>query len=288
MKKRTYPNIHIFGAHGMLGRYVSEYLKIRHSHVYEYTRKDFDLFDIRYPDLQDYLEQTYGDVVINCAGIIKPRVKDVGVAQTIFVNSVFPHWLANICEIEGSNLIHITTDCVYGGGYGSYIETDTHDAIDLYGRSKSLGEPENCCVIRASVIGEEVGQGRSLVEWAKSNKNKEVNGFMNHLWNGITCLQYAKIVDKIIEEELYWKGVRHLFSPRLVSKCELIELIDDVYGLNMKINAVDSEQRKFMLLRTKYEWPNSDMRPYKFFDILDIKEQLEEMKEFNIVEKCGG
>ena len=63
--------------------------------------------------------------------------------------------------------------------------------------SKSLGELCKPTIIRISIIGEEVNNKRSLLEWVKSNSGKEINGYENHYWNGVTCLQLAKIVNEI-------------------------------------------------------------------------------------------
>ena len=110
--------------------------------------------------LEVVLHVKSGDVIINCIGTIKPRVDSLGDLNAILVNSVFPRVLANVCETLGVNMIHPTTDCVYTGTKGSYDETDKYDVNDVYGMSKALGEPNNCTVIRTSIIGEEVGQTR--------------------------------------------------------------------------------------------------------------------------------
>ena len=71
-------------------------------------------------------------------------------------------------------LIHITTDCVFTGLTGFYTETSTHDSLDIYGKTKSLGEPEKATVIRTSIIGEELYNKKSLLEWVKTNKNNRI------------------------------------------------------------------------------------------------------------------
>jgi dTDP-4-dehydrorhamnose reductase len=138
-------------------------------------------------------------------------------------------------------MIHITTDCVFSGKDGSYNELSEHDETNDYGMSKSLGELCNATIIRTSIIGEEVQNKRSLLEWVKSNKGKDINGFVNHFWNGVTCLELSNVIYKIINEKLYWNGVRHIFSPKSVSKFELVSMINEVYNLNIKINPFETE-----------------------------------------------
>ena len=88
-----------------------------------------------------------GDVIVNCIGMIKPQVDKLGTVAAIKVNSLFPHYLSNVGEGLGAKVIHITTDCVWSGQDGNYTEDTPHDALDVYGKTKSLGEPENCTVI---------------------------------------------------------------------------------------------------------------------------------------------
>ncbi len=181
-----------------------------------------------------------GDVVINCIGVIKPFAEK-NVAHTILVNSVFPHELADYCKSKGIKLIHITTDCVYSGATGAYDENSPHDSMDVYGRSKSMGEPGNCMVIRTSIIGEEVKGKVSFVEWAKSNRGGRLKGFQNHYWNGLTTNQCAKVFEEIIRRDLYQEGVFHVFSPAPVSKYELLNLTNERFKLNLEIESINAD-----------------------------------------------
>ncbi len=174
------------------------------------------------------------DYVINCIGVIKPFI-NINPIASIKINSIFPRELADYCDEKGYKLIHITTDCVFSGREGNYDESAHHDCTDAYGKTKSLGEPDNCMVIRTSVIGEEIHKNASLIEWAKSQKGKEVKGFTNHLWNGITTKQYAIICDEIINNNWFKKDSFHVFSGA-VSKYELLNLISDRFDLRLAIN----------------------------------------------------
>jgi len=228
----------IFGSTGMLGKYVSDYFSTRRYEVIASTRDDVDAANTSPAELiSKGLRST--DIMINCAGLIKQR-KNVSNSDFVMVNAVFPHQLAAACESVGSELIHITTDCVFSGAKGPYLESSLHDELDVYGRTKSLGEPDNATVIRTSIIGEEASGFLSLLEWVKSNAGKEVNGYTDHFWNGITCLQFAKICEDIINNKLYWKGVKHVFSPETLSKKELTELISMVYELDITVNPYET------------------------------------------------
>jgi dTDP-4-dehydrorhamnose reductase len=181
------------------------------------------------------------DYIINCIGTIKPFMNK-NIANSILINSVFPHILAGACKTLGIKLIHITTDCVFSGKKGQYTEADQHDALDDYGKSKSLGEPvANAMVIRTSIIGPEIHKQASLIAWAQSQAGKSVNGFANHMWNGITCKQYASICDQIIAGDLYTEGLHHVHSDT-VSKFDLLNIINDRYNLELSINMIDAPE----------------------------------------------
>jgi dTDP-4-dehydrorhamnose reductase len=208
-----------------------------------------------------------GDVVINCAGAIPQQ--NCNIRKYIVVNTLFPHKLNEISEKYNKKLIHITTDCVFSGKDGNYDENSRHDAEDIYGISKSLGENESMCIIRTSIIGEELKNKRSLIEWVKSQQNKTIDGYENVFWNGVSCLQLAKIIGNIIVENSYWKGVRHIASPNIVSKSELCKYINEIYNLNITICNKQIGEKRMNLASI-----------YPCEKIPDIKEQIYEQAAF--------
>jgi dTDP-4-dehydrorhamnose reductase len=229
----------IFGANGMLGKYICKYLEMKGKNIVKINRKEFDI-KLLYNKIDDIIFSKYKPkFVINCAGVINKRL-DLDVIEMYIVNSVFPQILSKICVKYNICLIHPTTDCVFSGLNGNYDKNSKHDCNDDYGISKSIGENiygKNICVIRSSIIGEE-DNSRSLISWIISNKDKTVNGYTNHLWNGITCLEYAKIVYQIILNG-GWTGLYHINSvfrgQNFISKNDLVKIISEIYMLNITI-----------------------------------------------------
>jgi len=265
--------IGVFGASGMLGAYVEAYFRQNDFDVISLSREDVITDPAKLRERLAALSAT-PLTLINCVGVIKPQVSIQGAAETIRVNSLFPHILASVAKDLGHHVIHITTDCVFSGREGGYTEKSPHDETDIYGRSKSLGESEDCMVIRTSIIGEERTHKRSLIEWAKSQAGKEVKGFTNHTWNGVTCLEFAKIARRLIDAGVSWQGVRHVYSPTAVNKLELLQLIDDAFGLNLKIQSFETPSPCHRTLATDFP------------DILgrcavpELREQLQDLKTF--------
>ena len=218
----------IVGSTGMLGSTAKEFF----GNVEVLDRSELDLSNCSHAQLTNVLSNKNFDCLINCAGLIKQRsVKD---SEMISVNAVLPHRLAEFCKSTNKKMFHITTDCVFSGDLGSYDESSKHDALDVYGLSKSLGEPECCMVIRTSIIGEEKKNKLSLLEWVKSKAGDNIDGYLDHHWNGVTCLQLCKVIKSIISDNKYRDGVHHVFS-NCVNKFELVSMINDVYNLNITI-----------------------------------------------------
>lgn len=267
--------IFVLGSNGMLGRYVSRFLSTNYK-VVNLTRNDIDVSLVTYDNLLEKLTNfnlTNNDLVVNCAGIIKQRL-EIEDLEFIKVNTIFPRLLSKVCETLGAKMIHPTTDCVYTGSKGDYNENDPYDVSDVYGMSKALGEPSNCTVVRTSIIGEEVGQGRSLVEWIKGNKGGSTNGYLNHYWNGVTCLQFAKIVDTMIKNDLFWIGIKHLHSNK-VNKYELSSMINKHFNLDITITPIEVPTTVDRSMTTIYE-DNLNK-----FNIPNLDVQVKEMKEYS-------
>ena len=231
----------ILGSTGMLGNAVSTYFLGHGDYdvttTYRTNEAAFDGRALRFDALRDPLDSLAGDYdyVINCIGIIKPFMASDPMAA-IQINALFPWQLASWCREHQYKMIHITTDCVYSGRKGKYVESDLHDALDDYGKSKSLGEcVTEAMVLRTSIIGEEIHKNASLIAWAKSQKNKTIHGFSTHLWNGVTTKEYAKICDKIISCDWYQQGLFHVFAKDDVSKLEMMKYFNEKFNLNMTI-----------------------------------------------------
>jgi dTDP-4-dehydrorhamnose reductase len=176
------------------------------------------------------------DFVVNCIGIIKPHISDSDDKQrlnALQINSLFPQKLANWASETGAKIIQIATDCVFSGHKGSYLESDAHDALDVYGKSKSLGEVPNPSMmhLRVSIIGPEVGRSTSLLEWVRNQpQGAQIFGFTDHVWNGVTTTHFGKIARGIIESNLFKAGVFHIIPGNRLPKDKLVQKIAAVFG----------------------------------------------------------
>lgn len=185
-------------------------------------------------ELERILERA--DWVINCIGLIKHRMTEDDqrdVVPALEVNALFPHSLAEVARRQGCRVLQIATDCVYSGCKGRYLETDPHDALDVYGKTKSLGEVRapGFHNLRCSIIGPEKRNSLSLLEWFLSQpKGARVRGFTNHRWNGVTTLHFARVCAGIIRSGLELPSLAHLVPADTASKAQMLHAFAVEFG----------------------------------------------------------
>lgn len=179
-------------------------------------------------------------VVVNCVGIVKQRDSARDAIPSITVNALLPHRLAAICETINARLIHFSTDCVFSGAKGSYVETDSSDATDLYGRTKFLGEvgEHPALTLRSSIIGRELTHFSSLLEWFLAQDGGRVRGYRQALYSGLTTNCMAALVGDLIEHHPDLTGLFHVAGPR-ISKYDLLVEVRDAFGLSVEVEPDD-------------------------------------------------
>jgi dTDP-4-dehydrorhamnose reductase len=241
----------ILGGSGMLGHKLWQTLSRRFDTRVTFRRSPgayarLGLFDqsrtVGHVSAQDFdsvvraLASTRPDVVVNCVGIVKQDAAAKDPYQSINVNALFPHRLAQACGAAGARLVHVSTDCVFTGRRGHYSETDTTDAEDLYGRTKWLGEVdyEHCLTVRTSMIGRELQGAHGLVEWFLSQRGKTVRGFKRAVFSGFTTEALSAVIGDIIADHTGLRGVWHV-AAEPVNKFDLLTLVKEAYGLDIEI-----------------------------------------------------
>ncbi|HWP97786.1 MAG TPA: SDR family oxidoreductase [Syntrophomonadaceae bacterium] len=214
------------------------------------------------------------DLVINCMGIIKQGVLGQDYLANISLNALTPHKLARACEQTGSRLLHISTDCVFRGDKGGYIESDIPDALDLYGRSKALGEVDyrHCLTLRTSIIGHELKSHLGLIEWFLAQKN-QIYGYTHHIYTGFPTVELARIIACHIIPNPWLHGLYHL-SSEPISKYELLKLVALTYNKAIEIvpddeticdRSLDCAKLRNLIKYVPPTWPEMIEHMYKDF-----------------------
>ncbi len=190
--------------------------------------------------LMQWLAEERPKVVINCIGVIKQRKKAKNPLNVLRINTLLPHSLAILCQAVGARLIHISTDCVFSGRKGHYLETDIPDAEDLYGRSKLLGEVDypHAITLRTSIIGHELVGKNSLIGWFLAQEGP-VNGFTRAFFSGLPTVELARVIQDVVLPRPDMCGLYHV-AAESINKYDLLKMVAKVYGKNIEIMPDDS------------------------------------------------
>lgn len=268
----------VIGANGMAGHVITKFLKLQGHSVTTLARSNADIaVDIEnVAEIQKTFETIpVFDFVINCIGLL---VKDSNDRpdRAALINGWFPHYLEQVFANSNTRVVHLSTDCVFDGKKGDYVETDTHTETNSYGKSKSLGEINNSkdITFRMSIIGPEIkSTGTGLFQWIASNPQQELQGWDNAWWNGITTLELAKCINRFMQDPKI-TGVYHLVNNKnKINKYDLLCKINEVYAFNKTIIRTQGPKPvNKILIDTRNEFN---------FDIVDYDTMINEMKNFN-------
>jgi len=263
------PKVIVLGSTGMLGSAVHRQLVSAGLDVIEASRTSGFKFDAR--ELQSHrliqvgnLEA--GDYIVNCVGLTKSRINEKSIdsrAIAVRLNVDFPNDLALAAESSGVRVIQVATDCVFSGTVGSYSESAKHDAEDVYGKTKSLGETPSHSVmhLRCSLLGPERERNSLFFEWVRQQpEGASIEGFTNHIWNGLTSDVFGQIVSGIVKDGLFVPGVQHLVPEGKVSKDQLVRLELEALGrADVKVSSVEATHQVDRTLSTQKTEANSNL-----------------------------
>ena len=274
--------IAVFGVKGMLGNAVYNIFNQAKYDIISIDINNINAEKASTKEINKFIGNS--DYIINCIGIIKPYINDnnpLEIERAIKVNSLFPHILSQ----TGIKNIQIATDCVFDGLKGNYSESDKHNALDVYGKTKSLGEVQskNFMNLRCSIIGPEIKNKKSLLEWFINQPlNSTVNGFKNHFWNGITTYAFAKICKGIIDNEIWFDGLQHIIPLNTINKADMLKIFAKEFNRNdiniIDINATEAIDRTICTLnsqRNKQLWKLAG-----YNQIPTIEELIKEIKTY--------
>lgn len=250
----------ICGCNGMAGHTISLYLQERGHEVY-----GFDLCKSKYiksfagnafdtETIAKAIKEGKYDTVINCIGVLN-QFAEQNHALAAFLNSYFPHFLAKTTEGTNTQVIHMSTDCVFSGKKGSYTEDDLRDGTTFYDRSKALGELEDDknITLRNSIVGPDINpKGIGLLNWFMQQKD-EINGYTKAMWTGQTTLQLAKTMEAAAKEKAH--GLYNTVPDHSISKCDLCGLFNKYLRNNqITIHPIEGVNADKSLKRTRFEF----------------------------------
>ena len=191
-------------------------------------------------DVTRVVAETRADVVVNCIGVIKQTAAAHDPVLSISTNSLLPHVIARAARAAGSRMLQMSTDCVFSGRIGNYSEADLPDPVDLYGRSKLLGECDApALTIRTSIVGRELGTANGLLEWFLAQRGRSAKGYARAFFSGVSTQRLASVIGDIIERHPYLTGVMHVAGER-ISKLELLGILNEAFDAGVAIERDDA------------------------------------------------
>ncbi len=278
MKKRVL----VLGSTGMLGHQVVNYFL---------QFDDYEVIDISFRNkfidetiildvtnkklLEETISEIKPDYIVNCIGVLIGGANS-NIANAIYINAYLPHQLQEIAKNINAKLVHISTDCVFSGKKGNYVETDERDGKDTYAKTKALGEViDNTNVtLRTSIIGLELKtNGEGLFHWFM-NQSGTINGFTKAIWSGVTTLELARAIKWAIENDI--TGLYHVTNNKSINKNDLLNLFKKYTKKDIEIIAVDGKEVNKSFLDTRAEIN---------YVIPDYDEMVKEMTELIKSEK---
>ena len=250
----------VFGCNGMAGHLVSVYLQEQGHEVVGFARSKSSLVKTIVGDALDpkviksAVETDSFDAIVNCIGLLNQFAEN-NKAQAVYLNSFFPHYLAQLTKDTATQIIHISTDCVFSGKRGQYSEDDLRDGTTFYDRSKALGELEDDknLTLRQSIIGPDIkASGIGLLNWFMQQKGP-LNGFTGALWTGLTTLQLAKVIEEAAQVKAH--GLHNIVPDHYISKYDLLGLFNKYMRKgSVSIAPVDRMTANKSLKRTKFDF----------------------------------
>lgn len=272
----------VLGATGMAGHTIAIYLKEQGHDVTAFTRRHFLLCKNIIGDVSNFklIEDVIGkgefDAVINCIGILNKNA-EINKHEAVFLNSYLPHYLSSLTKNIETKVIQMSTDCVFSGKSGNYVENSFRDGVTFYDRSKALGELENNkdLTFRNSIIGPDMNKdGIGLFNWFMKQSG-EIKGYAKAIWTGITTLTLAKAMEKATKDNLV--GLYHLVNNVPITKYELLKLFNKYFKNDqLTINKSDDIILNKSLIDNRNDF---------YFIVPSYEDMIKDMKEWIINHK---
>lgn len=281
MRKKL--RILIIGSSGTLGHIVTYYLRECGYYVFDISKhRKIDertyICDVLESGVLETLSLMKYDVIINFAALlVKPS--EINKPAAILLNSWLPHRLEQLTVNSNTKVIHMSTDGIFNGKNGPYIEKTVGNSSTFYGKTKYLGEIFNNkdITIRTSVLGPSLFEdGTGLFHWFVSQTGN-VNGYENTKFNAITTLEFAKIVEQILNSIQSVSGILHIASSETISKAEFLRKVRMEFSL-LDIIVLNkwNEETDHSLLNTRNDF---------YYVSKNYEQMLKELKDWMICHK---
>lgn len=250
----------ILGSSGMAGHTISTYLSEQGHNVDGFDRSSTSkstkiVGDVQNASLlKDILHGTKYDSVINCIGVLN-QFADENKELAVYLNSYLPHLLADITKHSETQVIQMSTDCVFSGKTGKYSEEDFKDGGSFYDRTKALGELDDNknITFRNSIVGPDMNKnGIGLLNWFML-QDGTIKGYTKAMWTGLTTLELAKAMESAAKVKA--TGLYNMVYKDPISKFDLLKLFNNYLRNNeLIIEPFEGFVADKSLVRSRFEF----------------------------------
>lgn len=286
----------ITGYTGMLGKDVAEILLCRDEiELYGTSRSVDNLINgisnvsVELTDkhtLSEAVKAIQPDIIVHCAAYVdvdgceknKEYAYRLNVESTDILASYNP---------EGTKFIYVSTDSVFDGSKGNYIEYDKVNPTNYYAYTKLMGEKaaltknKAAIILRTNIYGFHNIKGKSLAEWAIDNfsNGKHIKGFDDIYFNPVYTKQLARFISSIVMSNSDYSGIINIGCNEQISKYKFLVLLAKAFGYDeAMIEPVSSDSIEFIAPRPKNTSLNVNKLEVVFEESLDLEAGLMEFK----------
>ncbi|MBC8503623.1 MAG: SDR family oxidoreductase [Chloroflexi bacterium] len=240
--------------------------------------------------VREVIESITPDAVVNAVGIVKQRDEAKQAVPSIRVNSLFPHQVADICEPHNIRVIQISTDCVFSGLRGNYSELDVPDPVDLYGRSKLIGELNRpgCLTLRTSIVGWQLNTFTSLLSWFALQRESAIKGYRKAIYSGLTTAVLAQLIGDLILTRPDLHGIYQVASAPITKFDLLLQLSRKLGWEDITIQPDDQFYCDRTLLGTRFTTATGWRAPDWDFMISELVQEWPEYEPYYSAKISGA
>ncbi len=223
----------VTGATGLLGLNLSlvaskqghSVTGLAHSRRLQGVPFDFMSLDLlNIGDALKAIKSVRPEAIIHCAAIANMDTARNKPDMTLQLNGEIPGVLADAADRWGIRFLHISTDAVFDGQKGGYVESDPTNPLSIYACTKMAGERavldanQNAIIARVVFFGWSLSGSRSLSEFFYNHLKVEepVKGFTDTFFSPLYVEDLASILVEMVETDL--TGLFHVVSPEKLSK----------------------------------------------------------------------
>ncbi len=245
----------VTGSNGLLGQKITQKILTEGRLNLIATAKGANRFPIlngyKYAEMnildavqvQEVIAKYKPDAIIHTAAMTNVDTSEANKEACYQLNVTATRNLVSLCEECNIHFVHLSTDFIFDGADGPYLETDKPNPLSYYGQTKLLAElavqnsKANWAILRTVLVyGITNDMSRSnIVLWAKGalEKGEPIN-VVNDQWRTPTLAEdLAEACLLAVENNA--KGIYHISGKDYMSIADLVRKVADYWLLDQSL-----------------------------------------------------